>query len=555
MHLQITPEQRLHQKFVLVLLLTIFAISVFSLGSCERTMPSEGLVKEKSYKPTGILLKSLPEIIENLDDGTISSEQLVNAYLERISQIDDDGPQLQSILSLNPHALQIAKKMDELRQQGAQLGPLHGVPIVLKDNIESRELPTTAGSFALKDNWTKRDAPFVTQLKSQGAIILGKSNLSEWANFRSERSMSGWSGLGGQTRNPHILDRNPCGSSSGSAVATAASLSAAAIGTETNGSIICPASVNGVVGFKPTVGLVSQKYIIPISPSQDTAGPITKTVMGAALLLNGMATKTNHADFVADLNRDSLKGKRIGVLRFAQGDNPDIIKKFNRAIAVLKNIGAVPVEIETYQPSDGEISKLSYDLLLYEFKHSINAYLAGAPQSIYSRNLDDLIAFNRTHNSTEMPLFGQEIFIKSLEFPDLKPSEYATLKSRVQLANGRNGIDFLLSKYDVSALIAPSGPVPGVVDPINGDVWPSWAGAGSMAARAGYPHLSVPMGFIDKLPVGLSFIGGANTDAQILSFGFAFEQESQFRRNPTYLPNAQHLSNINKAMVKQKPTP
>ena len=311
--------------------------------------------------------------------GEVTSEELVSAYLARIEKLDQAGPKLQSLLTINPNALEEARAWDQRRASGEAPLPLQGVPIILKDNIESADpMPTTAGALALKDNITGRDSPLVAGLREAGAIILAKSNLSQWANFRSNDSMSGWTALGGQVRNPHMLDRNPCGSSSGSGSAMAASLASGTVGTETNGSIICPANANGVVGFKPTVGLVAQDYIVPISFSQDTAGPMTKTVTGAAMMLNAMATGEAKTDYVAALDADALNGARIGVMRFAEGSNQDIIKLFNDALAQLEAAGAVLVEIESYEPQVEDFWGEAGKVMRHEFKATINDYLADA---------------------------------------------------------------------------------------------------------------------------------------------------------------------------------
>jgi amidase len=476
---------------------------------------------------------------------------LVKLYLERIEKIDKLGPRLQSILVLNPDALENAKQLDKMRAAGEILGPLHGVPILLKDNIETKDrIATSAGALALKDNMTGRDSPLVAGLRAQGAIILGKTNLSQWANFRSEGSMSGWSALGGQVRNPHMLDRNPCGSSSGSAAATAASLAAASVGTETNGSIICPSNANGIVGFKPTVGLVPQQYIIPISASQDTAGPMTKTVMGAALMMNAMATTTPDTDYSVGLIKDALKGVRVGVLNFAKGESKPILVHFKSALIDLQTAGAILIDIDVRPQTPDNFGSMSYDILKYEFKDGLNTYLAStSPEQVTTRNLEELIAFNEAHKKIELALFDQDIFVASQAMDSLESEAYKTAIATVQKSTRQDGIDRLLQAYNVQVLLAPSGPTVPRVDPINGDVWPnSWPGYGGHAARAGYPHATVPMGGIHSISVGLSFIGGKNTDAQILSYAYAYEQHSLRRLEPQYLKNAQAIPFIAEAM-------
>jgi amidase len=506
---------------------------------------------ETDFRAKGIIAGSLPEVINALNTGKISSQALVKLYIERIEKIDKNGPKLQSILALNPDVLAIAQKLDKQRAAGEIIGPLHGVPVLLKDNIETKDrIATTAGALALKDNITGRDSPLVAGLRAQGAIILGKTNLSQWANFRSEGSMSGWSALGGQVKNPHMLDRNPCGSSSGSGAATAASLAAASVGTETNGSVICPSNANGIVGFKPTVGIVPQQYIIPISVSQDTAGTMTKTVMGAALMMNAMATTTPNTDYSAGLTKDALKGVRVGVLNFAKGDSAPILEHFKTALSDLKDAGAILVDIDERPETPNNFGGMSYDILKYEFKDGLNTYLAStSPAQVSTRNLQQLIDFNEAHKEIELALFDQSIFVASQAMDSLESEEYQTAIQIVQTSTRQEGIDRLLQEHDVQVLLAPSGPTVPIVDPINGDVWPnSWPGYGSHAARAGYPHVSVPMGGIHGISVSLSFIGGENADAEILTYAYAYEQHSLRRLEPQYLKNAQAIPFIADAM-------
>ena len=506
---------------------------------------------ETDFRAKGIIAGSLPEVIDALNTGKISSQALVKLYIERIEKIDKNGPKLQSILALNPDVLAIAQKLDKQRAAGEIIGPLHGVPVLLKDNIETKDrIATTAGALALKDNITGRDSPLVAGLRAQGAIILGKTNLSQWANFRSEGSMSGWSALGGQVKNPHMLDRNPCGSSSGSGAATAASLAAASVGTETNGSVICPSNANGIVGFKPTVGIVPQQYIIPISVSQDTAGTMTKTVMGAALMMNAMATTTPNTDYSAGLTKDALKGVRVGVLNFAKGDSAPILEHFKTALSDLKDAGAILVDIDERPETPNNFGGMSYDILKYEFKDGLNTYLAStSPAQVSTRNLQQLIDFNQAHKEIELALFDQSIFVASQAMDSLESEEYQTAIQIVQTSTRQEGIDRLLQEHNVQVLLAPSGPTVPIVDPINGDVWPnSWPGYGSHAARAGYPHVSVPMGGIHGISVSLSFIGGENADAEILTYAYAYEQHSLRRLEPQYLKNAQAIPFIADAM-------
>lgn len=533
-----------------------FAASVaaaFLLAACAKDGPTNPPPDSApNYEASGIISQTLPEIVDALAKGETTSERLTSDYIARIEAVDWSGPNLQSVLALNPNALDDARASDARRAEGKTLGALDGVPVLLKDNIESLDpLPTTAGSFALEMNVTGRDSPLVAGLRAQGAIILGKTNLSQWANFRSNGSMSGWSALGGQVKNPHILDRNPCGSSSGSGAAVAASLAAGAVGTETNGSISCPSSINGVVGFKPTVGLVSQQFIVPISPSQDTAGPMSKSVRGAAMLLNAMATGDAKTDYVAALDANSLAGKRIGVARFDQGSHPGVIALFNEALEDLKAAGATLVEIEKFEPSAENFWAESGKVLRYEFKASINDYLASTPAAVQSRDLGDLIEFNKAHGDVELALFDQGIFEESAALGDLQSPEYVAARDAVQKATRADGIDRLLAENRLDAIVSPSGPLAPSVDAVNGDVWPEWAGSGWLAAIAGYPHLTVPMGAVHGAPVGLSFIGGKDADAAVMSLGYAYEQRTKKRVDPKYLATAADAPDIKAAMARK----
>lgn len=510
--------------------------------------PGDEPVVPPSFEAAALLAKTLPELSDALSGGETSSEALTQAYLDRIAAIDDAGPRLQAVLVTNPDALAQARASDARRAAGQTLGPLDGLPILLKDNIETLDpMATTAGSLALKDNVTGRDSPLAANLRAGGAVILGKTNLSQWANFRSNFSLSGWSSVGGQVRNPHMLDRNPCGSSSGTGAAIAASLAAGGIGTETNGSIICPSNVNGLVGFKPTVGVIPQDGIIPISPSQDTAGPMTKTVRGAALLMNAM--DSGDTDYAAALAPDALKGVRVGVLRTAQGSNPDVLARFNAALDVMEAQGAELVDITEFNLPDG-FFPASLLVLEYEFKASLNAYLASAAPAVTARTLTDLIAFNDAQADTELALFGQDLFTESDRLGPLTDKAYLDALSLVQAATRENGIDLLLARHDVRVLVAPSGPIAPRVDPVNGDVWPEWAGAGWAPAIAGYPHLTVPAGEVHGIPLGVSFFGARSADAAILAYGYAYEQASQMRPVPRYLTGAEDRPEIAAAMRK-----
>lgn len=445
------------------------------------------------------------------------------AYLQRIEAIDDAGPHLNAVIAVDPKAIHASALADTS-------APLSGRVVLIKDNIETRDMPTTAGSLALQNNATGRDAPLVARLRKAGAVILGKTNLSEWANFRGNRSPSGWSGAGGQTHNPYALNRSPCGSSAGSAAAVAAGLTWAAVGTETDGSITCPASVNGIVGLKPTVGLVSRTYIVPISASQDTAGPMARTVEDAALLLNAIAGSdpadpaTTEADkhvtdFTQGLATASLKGLRIGVLRRREDKLPAVTALFNQAIADMKRAGATIVDIP-YAPDD-TMGRDENTTLLYEFHQGIDAYLAGLPGDPPARDLADLIAFNKAHATEELRWYGQETFEDALAATDR--AAYLKARSNAQRLARAEGIDKFLSQNKVDVLIAPTTAPAWPIDPVLGDHYVG-VGAGSLAAVAGYPHLSVPMGQVEHLPVGLSFMAGKWQDAKVLRIGAAYER-------------------------------
>jgi amidase len=459
------------------------------------------------------------------------------AALKRIEALN---PRINAVIAVDPTAMDQARALDRARRAR---GPLFGMPVLIKDNIDTLgPLPTTAGSLALARNVTNRDAPLVARLRAAGAVVVGKTNLSEWANIRSNNSISGWSAYGGQTRNPHALNRNPCGSSSGSGSAVAAGMVPVAIGTETDGSITCPAAINGIVGFKPTVGLVSRTHVVPISHSQDTAGPMTLNVRDAALVLSAIAgsdpadpataeADRHRGDFAAGLAADSLRGKRIGVMRFASGFGTD--PAFEAALQILRAQGATLIEIKEYK-GRGEIGQNEHKVLLTELKADLNAYLATTPASVRTRTLADIIAFNAAHADTELALFDQGTFeeaqtMKGLDDPDYRKARETSLR----LA-GAEGIDKLLKDNNVVALVGPTMPPSWPIDAVNGDQI-SGGGGGGLAAVAGYPHLTVPMGQVKGLPVGLSFIGPKWSDQMILSLGYAYEQASHKRVEPRFL--------------------
>ncbi|MGO1071431.1 amidase [Lysobacter sp. CA199] len=472
----------------------------------------------------------------------LSSARLTQAYLDRIAALDDAGPQLNAVIELNPNAVAEARALDEERKAGKLRGPLHGIPVLVKDNIDATPMVNSAGSLALAEHRPRHDAPLVAALREAGAVILGKTNLSEWANFRSGRSISGWSARGGLTRNPYVLDRSACGSSSGTGVAIAASLAAVGVGTETDGSILCPSAVNGLVGFKPTVGLVSRAGIIPISSSQDTAGPMARSVADAAQLLSVLAAAQaggddaaqaavgkRVADYVGTLDADALHGARLGLLRDTGVKlPPEADAALQRALKAMRDAGATIVEVR--MPGDGRWNAAEYQVMLYEFKHGLERYLrdSGAPV----QTLDALIEFNRAHAAREMPYFGQDIFEQAAAKGSLKDPAYRKAAAQARQFAGAQGIDALLKRHKLDALIAPATAPAFMVDPVNGDAFggASWGAA----AVAGYPSLTVPMGEASGLPVGLAFMGRRWSDAQLLSLGYAFEQATQARTPPRY---------------------
>jgi amidase len=478
--------------------------------------------------------------------GTLTSEALVTRYLARIAELNKAGPKLNAVIALNPHALADARRLDAERKAGHVRGPLHGIPVLLKDNIESADgTATTAGSLALKDNITNRDAPLVKRLTDAGAVILGKANLSEWANFRSIHSISGWTGVGGLVRNPYSLDRTACGSSAGSGAAVSAGLVTLAVGTETDGSVTCPAATNGVVGLKPTVGLISRTYVVPISAEQDTPGPMTRSVSDAAAMLNAMAgsdpadvfTKEADAhktDYLAGLKPDALRGARIGVLRMTVGRSPQTDAVYEDALAALRKAGAVLVEVKG--PDDaalGAISGAEGDALRVEFKAALNAYLATLPPKVTARSIDDLIAFDN-RESRETPLFGQEIFEAASHAPAITDQDYLARRANARKLS-RAALDKMLQDANVEVLVGPSTGPATIVDPIDGSR--SLGSYSTLPAVSGYPHLTVPMGNVSGLPVNLSLIGPAWSEARLLALGYAFEQATHARIDPLFLPN------------------
>jgi amidase len=481
---------------------------------------------------------SIAELHDQLQRGELSSEELVEWYIHRIETIDRSGPQLNSIIEVNPDAVRIARSLDAEWKTSGPRGPLHGIPVVLKANIDTADqMYTSAGSLALADHVPPTDAYVVKRLRDAGAVILGKSNLSEWANFRSSRSSSGWSSVGGQTKNPYDTARSPCGSSSGSAVAVAANLTVVAIGTETDGSVVCPSGMNGVVGIKPTLGLVSRGGIIPIAHSQDTAGPIARSVRDAAMLLTAMtgidaddpatADAEIHHDYSSNLTADGLHEKRIGVIRSYRGagSNPDVDTIFNSSVAVLKKQGAEIVDDIGFEVAD--MYDAEYEVLLFEFRSDLNSYLEKSKAPVQS--LADLIAFNDAHAATVMPIFGQDIFLESeLKGPLTDPDYLHALETSKRLA--RVAIDNALDQHGLDAIVAPTNGPAWMIDHVNGDNF--GISSSSLAAISGYPSITVPAGHVSGLPIGLSFIGKTWNEKQLIEIAYAFEQATRARQAP-----------------------
>ena len=488
---------------------------------------------------------TISELQQKMSTGELTSLQITESFLERIHDLDS---KVNSVIELNPDAQSLATELDAERAGGKVRSPLHGIPILIKDNIDTHDkMQTTAGSLALEGNVAPRDAFIVRQLRKAGAVILGKTNLSEWANFRGKRSVSGWSSRGGLTRNPYALDRSACGSSSGSGAAVAASFCSAAVGTETDGSIICPAQTNGVVGIKPTLGLVSRSGIIPIAHSQDTAGPMARTVADAAILLGALtgvdkndsatiaSAKRALKDYTRFLDKDGLKGARIGVARNTCGTDARILELFDQSIFVMRNLGAVIVDPANL-PNFDKFGKTEVEVLHYEFKADLNKYLASVNARV--KNMEDVIQFNEENKARVMPYFGQEHMLAAQEKGSLRDKTYREALAKNQLLTRKNGIDAVMKKYKLDALIVPSGGPAWMIDLANGDAINWDMESTSPAAVAGYPHITVPMGYIFGLPVGLSFFAKAWQEPTLIRLAYAFEQATKARVEPKFLKTA-----------------
>jgi amidase len=486
---------------------------------------------------------TIDDLQEKMRSGQMTSRQITEAYLERIRQIDRSGPVLNSVIEINPDALTIADSLDQERKDGKVRGPLHGIPVLIKDNIDTGDkMMTTAGSLALEGHRAEVDAPIIKQLREAGAVLLGKTNLSEWANFRSTRSSSGWSSRGGQTKNPYVLDRSPCGSSSGSGTAVAANLCAVAIGTETNGSIACPASINGIVGIKPTVGLWSRTGIIPISHTQDTAGPMARTVRDAAILLgaltgedpNDSVTLSRNVDipkeYTAFLKTDGLQGKIIGVDKSLLKGHEAIDALLVKALGQIRNAGGTVVEV-AFRDLLNDVGKDEFDVLKYEFKDGLNKYLAAHSANV--KSLEDVIRFNDENEKDVMPYFKQEILVGSQAMEDLNSNGYTQALKRL-LTTTRRAFADVFKEHKLNAVCGPTNGPSWCIDLINGDSFTGY-GIYSPAAIAGYPSITVPMGMVSGLPIGLSFLGLAYSEPELISIAFAYEQVSGNRVPPEFV--------------------
>lgn len=514
------------------------AIAIPGISACNQQ-------REKPVKPDYSAFDlneiTVSDLQRKMESGEMSAVQICQKYLDRINLID---PLLKSVIEINPDAVEIARQMDEERKAGKGRGLLHGIPVLIKDNIDTFDkMKTTAGSLALEGNIANIDAFIVQKLRDAGAVLLGKTNLSEWANFRSTNSSSGWSGRGGQARNPFCLDRSPCGSSSGTGAAVSANLCAIGIGTETNGSIVCPSGVNGIVGIKPTLGLWSRRGIIPIAHSQDTAGPMARTLKDAAILLGALAafdptdaeTHIEKGDFFNDytqfLDESGLTGKRIGIASEMTGFNDKVDELFRKAIETLKEKGAEIVEdvkFENLRKAD----ELSYQVLLYEFKADLNKYLEEHPGASV-KSMAEIIAFNKNNSEREMPWFGQEIFELAQSKGDLSTDEYINALADSKRFAGKDGIDSIMNKYNLDALIAPTNGPAWTIDWVNGDHF--GGGSSSPAAISGYPNITIPMGYVHGLPVGISFFGKAWSEPILLKIAYTYEQSAKHRIPPEFL--------------------
>jgi amidase len=523
----------------------ILGVAGAALSSTNTGQALASADESSSVKPFAFDEATISDLQARMTSGEISAPALTQAYIERIHAIDKAGPGVNSVIELNPDASSIAEALDKERREKGARGPMHGIPVLLKDNIETSDgMHTTAGSRALVGSKPTQDSGVARKLREAGAVILGKTNLSEWANIRSSHSTSGWSGRGGLTKNPYALDRNPCGSSSGSGAATSANLCTVAVGSETDGSIVCPSSANGIVGIKPTLGLISRAGIIPIAHSQDTAGPMARTVRDAAILLGALAGSDSRdkataeadakrqRDYTQFLDAGGLKGARLGIARKYFGFSDAVDAHLNHLIDEMKTAGAVmidPADLETH----GKFDETELLVLMYELKADLNAYLATRPDSEV-KSLADVIAFNEKNRDKEMPYFAQDLFLKAQEKGPLTDKEYiAALAANHSLSRDK-GIDAVMNKFHLDALVAPTGGPAWITDLANGDH--AVGGSSNAAAVAGYPNINVPAGFVFGLPVGISFFGRAWSEPTLLKIAFGFEQLVNARKAPQFLP-------------------
>jgi amidase len=527
-------------KTALYKFLPILTLLILLMITCKTSLNENA---EKEPDNSWIEELTISELQQGYKAGKFTVTDIVSIYLDRIIEIDKYGPQLNSIIEINPDALQIAQELDRELDEGKVRGPMHGVPVIIKDNIDTHDrMPTTAGATALRNSYPKTDSFIVKKLREAGAVIIAKSNLSEWANFRAETSSSGWSGIGGQTKNPYVLDRNPCGSSSGSGVAVSANLCMMAIGTETNGSIVCPSNNNGIVGLKPTVGLISRSGIIPISFTQDTPGPMGRTVEDVATAL-GVLTGVDPADpktvfsknkFPTDytifLKDKGLEGKRIGLLKRAMGFSDKVDTLLNETIAYLKENGAEVVDIEFKRGEN--YSEASFDVMLYEFKDGLNKYFATLGDELPVKSLKELIEFNK-NDTIELRYFDQKLLVMADKKGDLESPEYKDALAKMLKATREDGIDKVMNENNLDAIIAPTGSPAWKTDLILGDHFVG--GSSSLAAVSGYPAITVPMGFVDNLPVGVTFFGRAWSEPLLLEIAYSYEKGTQHRKAPAYI--------------------
>lgn len=516
----------------------IIGISALGFLSCKE----QTLTDNKEKFNFTLEEYTISQIQEGYQSGKLSISSVVQSYLDRIKAIDENGPAINSIIEVNPDALKIAAELEQELKAGKSRGPMHGIPVILKDNIDTADqMMCTAGSRALLGSYPKQDSWVAAQLRAAGAIILAKANLSEWANFRSDLSSSGWSGRGGQTKNPYRLDCNPCGSSAGSGAAVSANLCMIAIGTETNGSIVCPSHANGVVGIKPTVGLIGRSGIIPISETQDTAGPMARSVRDAAIclgVLTGLDSRDSRtkesegniaADYTSFLKKEGLKGKRIGILKSSTGFHGKVDELLENAVTQMKKEGAEFVDIERI--SETSVGRESFQVLLYEFKDGLNKYFTNLGPDAPVKSLEELIAFNK-QDSIESK-FDQALLEMAQEKGDLESEEYQKALQKMLEYSREKGLDKVMAENQLDAIIAPTGSPAWKTDHVNGDHF--LGGSSSPAARSGYPNITVPMGFVEGLPVGLSFFGKAWTEPLLLEIAYSFEQATKHRKAPQFL--------------------